>query len=518
VTKKSDTSGNGTVFLVGAGPGDPGLLTRRGYELMRRAGAVVYDYLVDPTLLGDCSRDCRLVYVGKMAGQHTMKQEEINSLLVQLAKEHEIIVRLKGGDPFVFGRGGEEALELVKSGVPFEIVPGVTSGIAAPAYAGVPLTHRGLATSAMLVTGHEDPTKESRDEDWLALAPTRATLAFYMGVRNIRPIAHKLIEHGRAGQTPVVLVRWGTTPRQETLGGTLETIAAKAEAADFQPPAILVVGEVADLRNQLRWFDNRPLSGRRIVVTRSRDQRSELSTALADLGADVCELPTIEIQPVEDHGELDRAIERMDLYGWLMLTSQNAVSAFFDRLEQCGFDARFLSSTQCAVVGEATAEVLALQGIRADLIPKRHTAEGLLEMIDERGIDLSRVKILFPCSNLSRQLLPDGLRERGAEVDRVVAYQTVEPKYTDEQIIEALSPVPDLVTFTSSSTVSNLLSILGKAGKRDLISDLAAASIGPITSETAREAGFAVRVESSEPTIDAFIRSIAESLQPMDIT
>ncbi len=500
-------SKKGTVYLVGAGPGDPGLCTVRCLELIRSADVIVYDYLVDERVLREAKASAELVYVGKQAGHHTMRQEDINRLLIELSSKHSCVVRLKGGDPFVFGRGGEEALELQAAGVPFEVVPGVTSGIAAPAYAGVPLTHRGVATSALFVTGHEDPSKVKEDLDWTALAPTGSTLAFYMGVRNVGPIAKKLMETGRSGETPAALIRWGTTPLQHTLVARLDEIADRAAEQGFAPPAIFLVGKVISLRDRLRWFDNRPLFGKRIVVTRSRAQASELTQLLESRGAAVIEAPTIDIRPPESYDELDSAIGRIQEYSWVVLTSQNAVQALFERLQALGFDSRLLAGVKCAVVGDATASALLTYGIRADLTPARQTADGLLTAFEAQKIMLSGERFLFPCSNLSGRTLTDGLQVLGAEVDRTIAYITAVSELP-EQLTSDLKP--DLVTFTSSSTVTNFAAGMRSAGRENELASIAGASIGPVTTNTASDEGISIVVEADEPSIASLVHSVEE--------
>ena len=496
----------GKVYLVGAGPGDPGLCTVRGVELLRAAGAVVYDFLIDDRLLAEANPDAEMIFVGKRAGQHTMPQGEINRLLVKLSGIYATVVRLKGGDPFVFGRGGEEALELSAANVPFEIVPGITAGVAVPAYAGIPFTHRGIAASGLLVTGHEDPTKDAEDLDWIALAPTNATLAFYMSVRNIDRIAERLIRAGRDAATPAALVQWGATPAQRTLTTRLDEIAERAETEAFDPPAVFLVGKVVSLRDRLRWFDNRPLFGKRIVVTRSRAQRSTLTSSLAVLGADVMEIPTIDTAPPDSYDAVDTAIRGMSRYDWIALTSQNAVSALFERLEALTYDARLFSGIRFAVVGDATARVLRERGIRADLEPKLRTSEGLLQTFDAAGVDLSGARVLFPCSDIAGPTLVEGFASRGASAERIVVYRTLLPVLPSDPA--PFDPKPDLVTFTSSSTVENFVALLKRIGCEALLGEVDAASIGPVTTETARHAGIDVVVEADSAKIPELVTSI----------
>ncbi len=486
------------------------MITARGLELIEAADVIVHDYLASPRLVARKKPGIPMIYVGKKSGAHSMRQEEINALLIDLAGRYRTVVRLKGGDPFIFGRGGEEALELASAGIRFEIVPGVTSGIAAPAYAGIPLTQRGVSTSTLLVTGHEDPTKSTEDKDWVTLAPTDATLVFYMGVKNTGRIAEKLIEAGRPPTTPSALIRWGTTAAQRTVTGSLDTIADAADAAGITPPAIFIVGSVVSLRDRIRWFDTLPLFGRRIVVTRSRDRKSELSFGLEVLGAEVIEVPTIEIRPPESFDELDRAIGEIASYDWVLFTSQNSVESMFDRMADTGLDTRASAGVKCAAIGDATAGALLDRGIRADLLPAKTTSEGLLEAFDDARIVLTDKRVLFPCSDRSRDVLPDGVVARGAVIDRVVAYLTAEPEETPPALDLVLQSSPDLVTFTSSSTVLNFKRLLDRVGRSELLDGLVAASIGPITTRTAEEAGIRVVAEPSEARIHSLITAIEE--------
>ncbi len=500
----------GTVYLVGAGPGDEGLITVRGLEVLQRAEVVVYDYLASPRLLEHCRAGCERLYVGKSGAEHTLPQGEINDLLVQKARAGQTVVRLKGGDPFVFGRGGEEALALARSGIPFVIVPGITAALAAAAYAGIPLTHRGLASTAALITGHEDPLKEDSDVDWERLGRGAGTLAVYMGVKNLRSIVERILGAGRPAATPAALIRWGTLETQQTLTASLQDIAAAAEARGFGAPAILVVGEVVGLRDELRWFDNRPLFGRRIVVTRARSQASQLSRGLRDAGAEVRELPTLDIQPLQDPSELDRAFEQLGSFAWIVFTSANAVEIFFSRLAERRLDARSLAGLKVAAMGPETGAGLQRRGIRPDLVPERFTSEALLEAFAALRPGCRGQRFLFPGSEIARELLPAGLEKLGAEVVRVATYHNRAPQYSAEQIDEILTPLPDLVAFTSSSTVTHLAEILRACGRERLLSELPGACIGPVTAATAREHGVRVLVESRLHTVDGLIQAIEE--------
>ncbi len=494
----------GIVFLVGAGPGDPGLITVKGMECLRSADAVVYDLLANPRLLDEARPDAELICVGKRGGQHTMKQADINALLVAKAMEGKRVCRLKGGDPYVFGRGAEEALVLAEAGVPFEVVPGVTAGVAAPAYAGIPVTHRGCTSSLAFVTGHEDPTKAITALDWDALAKGAGTLVVYMGVKRLSEIVQALRAGGLPEDTPAALVRWGTLPSQRCVAGTLGTILEVGAA--IEPPAVLVVGKVVALREQLQWFENRPLFGRTVLVTRSRTQASELSRRLEALGAEVIEMPTIRIEPPESHGPLDEAIGRLDACDWVVFTSVNGVEAFFDRLTLAGRDARALPYV--ASIGKATTERLAALGIRADCQPARFTGEALVEALTAQA-DLTGARILLARAAEAPDTVPEGLRAQGAQVDVVAAYRTVTAASADEETVERLmSGGVHFVTFTSSSTVRGFVDAVGRELATALPAPTRCVSIGPVTSATARERGIALAAEAAEHTIGGVVAAI----------
>ena len=501
------------VYLVGAGPGDPGLLTLRGKECLEKADVVIYDYLADPRILSFTKAGAERIYVGKMANQHTMPQDQISKLLARLGKEGKCVVRLKGGDPFVFGRGGEEALCLLQNGVPFEVVPGVTSAIAAPAYAGIPVTHRGVAASFAVVTGHEDPTKTASDIDWVHLAQATDTLIFLMGMENLANISQKLMSNGRTPQTPVALIRWGTRGEQRTLVTTLEKAAADAKAAAFHAPAVIVIGEVVRLREKLRWFDvreRRPLLGKHILVTRARAQASRLSERLVALGATVIETPAIRIEkPTDDYAALDRAICELATYDWLLLTSANGVAHFFARLFAQGLDARALSHLQVAAIGPATSRALYLYGVKADAVPQEYRAEGVIDMLADKIHQGSR--ILIARAEKAREILPQRLQALGAEVEVAPAYCTVAEHVDTSSIIEAFQRKKiDLVTFTSSSTVENLVHMLGNV---EVLKQVSCAVIGPITAETCRKEGIEPQIEAQEYTIDGLLQAICAAFR-----
>ena len=495
----------GKVYLVGAGPGDPELLTLKGLRCLQGAEAVVYDRLVDPRILRHAPEGAELIDVGKARGERRMSQEDINALLVELAAQGKQVVRLKGGDPFVFGRGGEEALVLAHAGIPFEVVPGVTSAIAVPAYAGIPLTHRQVASSFVVVSGAEDPGKEETFVDWDHLASTRGTLVVLMGWEALPGIVETLLAKGRSPETPVALIRWGTEPYQQTVTGTLATILEQGRDAGLAPPVIAVIGEVVSLRDHLRWFDNRPLFGRRVLVTRSRAQASALSRLLEQEGAMPVELPTIEALPPETFTALDGALERLADYQWVVFTSVNGVQFFFERLRHLGKDVHALASVQVAAIGPATAQALETEGVRPNLGPQEYLSSKIVEAF--QGIDLQGRRVLLPRADLAGRDLPQGLRERGALVDDIPVYRTLTPEES-RQAVHSLSngPKVDIATFTSSSTVRNLLSLLD--GDRRLLEGACIACIGPVTAETAQELGLRVDVVAQEHTIPGLVAAL----------
>jgi len=494
----------GIVQLVGAGPGDPDLISVKGLRLIQSADAIVFDRLADKRLLSNAREDAELIDVGKIPGKRINRQEDINSLLVKLGTAGKKVVRLKGGDPFVFGRGGEEAEALAKAGVPFEIVPGVTSAIAAPAYAGIPLTHRKLASSFTVVTGSEDPSKPNSAVDWEVLAKSSDTLAVLMGQSNLRSIADALMKYGRAPDTLVAIVQWGTEPYQRTLVGTLSDIADRAAITGIGAPAVTVVGDVVRLREIIRWFDNRPLSGKRVLVTRTRTQASTLSDRLTQMGAQPLELPTIEIQPITDYSDLDNALGEATAYDWMVFSSANAVDIVFDRLSTLGLDARVLHNTQIAAIGPATRRRLSGRGIIADFMPTSFVAEVAVDELHNLGMDGKRV--LLPQAEIARDVLRQGLIELGASVDAMPVYRTVTPEKTAERLRDILAEGIDIATFTSSSTASNLVELLG--GNTSALKDATIACIGPITAERAAELGLSTDIVATEHTIAGLIEAV----------
>ncbi len=495
---------HGIVWLVGAGPGDPELISIKGMRLIQSADAVVYDRLVDNRLLENARTDAVLIDVGKIPGKRINRQEDINRLLVELGKSGKTVVRLKGGDPFVFGRGGEEAEELASAGVRFQVVPGITSAIAAPAYAGIPVTHRKLTSSFTVVTGSEDPTKPNTSVDWELLAKSSDTLVVLMGQSNLRKIADTLMQYGRAPQTPVALVQWGTEPYQRTLISTLSDIADKASAAGISAPAVTVVGDVARLHNTIQWFDNRPLFGKRVLVTRTRSQASALSNLLVQRGAQPIELPTIEIQPLDDYAELDQVLKSVQDYQWAVFSSTNAVDTVFDRMNTLGLDARALHRLQIAAIGPATRRRLREYGIVPDFMPTSFVSESVVHELGKLGIENKR--ILLPQAEIARDVLSRGLTEHGASVNSIAVYRTVTPQNTEERLINILSEGIDIATFTSSSTVSNLIKLLD--GNTDALKNARIACIGPITAKRAADLGLRIDIVSSEHTIAGLIEAM----------
>ncbi|MFH1002908.1 MAG: uroporphyrinogen-III C-methyltransferase [Chloroflexota bacterium] len=497
----------GKVYLVGAGPGDPGLITVRGMECLRQADVVVYDRLLDEGLLENAPPEAERIDVGKTAGEHPVPQHQINRLLVARAREGKTVVRLKGGDPFVLGRGGEEAAALADHGIPFQVVPGITSAVAVPAYAGIPVTHRGLASSFAVVTGHEDPTKDSSSINWGQLATGVDTIVFLMGMQQLPHIVSRLMENGRPPQTPVAVIKDGTRPGQQTVTGHLSDIVDRVQAHGLKPPAVIVVGDVVKLRESLRWYDNRPLSGKRVLVTRARHQASSLSRLLTERGALPVELPAIDIQPVTDNKELDGAIARLEQYAWVVFTSVNGVAAFFRRLNALKQDSRALRDAKIAAIGPATAAALEGQGIIPDYLPESYTGAGLLEGFRKR--DIAGQHLLLPRADIADDELSAGLSRLGAVVDDIAVYRTVPATEATSRARQKLQAGEiDVITFTSSSTVSHLIAAL--AGEKPGLNGALVACIGPKTAQTATRAGLKVAILAEEPTIPGLVSALEE--------
>lgn len=500
----------GIVYLVGAGPGDPGLLTVKGLECIRRADVLVYDRLASPALLAEARPDCEKIYVGKEGGRHAMKQEEINLLLAEQAAAGKVVCRLKGGDPFVFGRGGEEAEVLAARGIPFQVVPGVTAGIAAAAYAGIPVTHRNVATSVALITGHEDPTKPESQLDWARLAGAYGTLVFYMGMENLEEICRQLMAHGRAPETPAAVIRWGTRPEQQTVAATLATLVEAARAARMGPPAIIIVGEVVALRERLQWFETAPLFGQTVLVTRARAQASGLAERVRELGGRAWEFPAIEIQDPADWAPVDRAIARLGEYEWLVLTSQNGVERFMGRLYRSGRDARALAGLRLVAVGPATAAALRRHGLAADFVPPEFRASAVLDGLQAALRPGARV--LVARAEVAATELARDLRALGAAADEVVVYRSV-PAAGDAGALKAAlaEGAIQYVTFASAATVRNLVEAVGA----EALAGVKVAVIGPQTAAAARAAGLTVHLTAAEATIAALVDAIAADAMAM---
>lgn len=502
-----------TVYLVGAGPGDSKLITVKGFELITKADCIIYDYLVNPELLKFRRDNCKLIYVGKKAGVHTLSQDGINQFLVREAKKHDLVVRLKGGDPFVFGRGAEEALYLKKNKINFEIVPGITSAIAVPAYAGIPITERSLTSTVGFITGHEDPTKIDSNIDWEALVKALGTMVFLMGVGNLGLIVKKLIDCGKPKNTPVALIRWGTTAKQKTVIGALSNIVSLAKDNNMAPPVVIVVGETVRLRQNLNWFENKPLFAKRIIVTRTREQASQLSERLKGLGAEVFEIPTIKIVSLKADAQLKNAFFS-DAYDWIFFTSQNGVQEFSAFLERTGKDSRIFGQAKICAIGSETAKSLRGIGITADYVPSEFVAEAVVNHFKklslryrQRRWKQSEEKVLILRAKKARDILPEGLKKTGFNVKIVDLYDTAIPKESAAALKEALKEQLDYITFTSSSTVENFIGLLGKDYRRKL-SGVKFASIGPVTSKALKKFALKAEVEAKVYTIDGLVEAM----------
>ena len=496
----------GKVYLVGAGPGDPGLITMKGARCLEQAQVVLYDRLLDPSLLDLAPESARRVFVGKERDRQAMSQSEINQFLVNEGNAGNVVVRLKGGDPFVFGRGGEEALALAQNGVSFEVVPGVTSAVAAPAYAGIPLTHRGAASCFTVVSGSEDPSKPNSSVNWEALARTGGTLVVLMGWQPLQSIFDTLIKEDMSPQTPVALVQWGTWPQQTTVTGTLENAVALGKTAGLRPPVAAVIGPVADLRQELSWFDQRPLFGKKVLITRSRTQASQFRLLLEELGAQPVEIPAIQTVDLEDFTELDSALFRLGEFQWAIFASINAVDSVFERLRLLGKDSRAFGGVKVGAIGPATSNALADRGITPDFVPSRSVSEVVLSELE--GMDWTGVPVLLPAADIGRDALARGLSQRGAKVERIAAYRTIPTDGMAEKARSTLEQNVDFVTFTSSSTVQNLLSMLD--GDRRALERSKIACIGPTTAATAEQMGLRVDLVAPVHTVQGLVDALVE--------
>lgn len=497
------------VYLVGAGPGDPRLITVKGLECIKKADVIIYDYLVNADLLKVAKPDAEFIYVGKQGGAHTMEQDDINNLIVKKAMEDKIVTRLKGGDPYIFGRGGEEAIVLYENHIPFEVVPGITAAIATPSYAGIPVTHRDFTSTFGLITGHEDPTKDESSIDWSKISTGIGTLAFYMGIKNLPYITEQLMKHGRSKDTPVAVIRWGTTTQQKTVIGTLSTIVEKTR--EIKPPAITIVGEVVKLRDQLNWFESKPLFGKTIVVTRSREQASEFADKLCEYGARVIEFPTIEIAKPDTIQPLDAAINSIQSYDWLVFTSINGVDAFFQRLFELGKDIRDLKGLKVCAIGPATEDGIKKYYLRVNCRPPKFVAESVVEEL-KKVTTIKGERFLLPRADIARSFLPDELQKLGGKVTDLVAYKTIMAQPRNINLVDQIrNGEVHIVTFTSSSTVRNFVEIIGRENLLTLNGHVQYASIGPITTQTAEEMGLRIAIKANEYTIPGLVSAILES-------
>ena len=492
----------GFVSLVGGGPGDPGLITVAGLRRIEQADVIVYDRLVGEELLTHARADAERVYVGKESNRHTMTQDEINAVLVDRGSRGLRVCRLKGGDPFVFGRGGEEALACVEAGIPFEVIPGVTSAIAAPAYAGIPISHRKIAASFAIITGHEDPSRSESAIDWERLAVSTDTLVFLMGIERLDDITSKLIHFGRVASTPAAVVQWGTTPRQRTVTAPLDQIAACVKNAGITAPAVTIVGEVVTLREKIAWFDRRPLFGERILVTRSREQASDLSRLLADAGASVIEFPTIRIRPYSAT-ECPNIIQTLAQgFSWIVFTSVNAVQCFFSLVREAGGDARSVGSARIAAVGPVTAEAVDAAGLRVDFIPAEATSTRIAASFPT---NLQEQRVLIPRALVAPDDMPAALRSRGADVSVLPVYETIPVEGQEGVREQVTSGQIDSATFTSSSTVTNFLQRIPAS---EVPPKMRIACIGPLTAETARSSGLRVDIVAEEHTVPGLVAAV----------
>jgi uroporphyrinogen III methyltransferase/synthase len=516
--------GTGKVYLVGAGPGDIGLLTVKGMKCLQKAEVVVYDLHLNAQVLNYIHHDAEFIYAGKRGGHHAMTQDEINDVLVKKADEGKIICRLKGGDPFVFGRGGEEAAVLAERGIPFEVVPGVSSAVAAPAYAGIPLTHRLYSSSFAVVPGYEDTTKEESAIDWAKLATGVGTIVVLMAVKNLDMLVRKLMENGRPPETPVAVVRWGTRPDQETIVSTLRDIVPEVRGHEIKPPAVVVIGDVVKLRDTLRWYEDKPMFGHRILVTREHSAGFE---PLEELGAEIMEFPTIEIVPPENYDGVDAAIEQVHSYTWIIFTSANGVRYFLRRFFEKGRDIRELKGIKLCAIGAKTAAEIYKYGMKVDFIPEEFRAEGLIKAFTEersrfkvqgsqinveRGTSnvklLKGIRFLLPRAEVAREIFPEKVREQGGEIDVPVVYRAIKPELHGRRLKRFLKEGRITVaTFTSAATFNNFVEIIGEDAF-DLLKGVSIAVIGPVTAKAVEKAGLSVDIMPKESAIEAMVEEI----------
>ena len=502
----------GKVYIVGAGPGDIGLLTIKGLKCLQKAETIIYDFHLNSQVLNKGNQEAELIYAGKRGGTHSMSQEDINRTLIEKALEGKVVCRLKGGDPFVFGRGGEEAEALSAEGIDFEIVPGVSSAVAAPAYAGIPLTHRLYSSSLAIVPGYEDPTKKESSINWAGLSSGVGTIVFLMAVKNINLICLKLIENGRSPETPVAVIRWGTRADQTTIVSNLAKIADTIKEKEIRPPAVVVVGEVVKLRENLKWFERKPLFGHRVLVTREHPGDLE---KLEELGAEIIEFPTIKIVPPVNWDELDRGIDSIETYDWLIFTSLNAVKYFFARFFERDRDIRDLKGLKVCSIGSKTGSFIRKFGIKTDLIPEKFNAEGLIDSFSkEAGMNspklLKGVRFLMPRAEVAREVLPEKIRELGGEIDVVIAYRAVKSELLGKRLRRFLKEGKiSVATFTSAATFNNFISIIDN-NVDEFLKGVAIAVIGPVTARAVEKAGFSVDIMPEEATVEALASEIID--------
>lgn len=503
------TTKKGKVYLVGAGPGDPKLITVKGLQCIKESDVLVYDNLASRELIDQAKSGAELVFVGKWRGKHTLRQEQINELLVKNANQNLIVTRLKGGDGFIFGRGGEEAEFLYNNDIPFEIVPGITSAYGVPAYAGIPLTHRSIASSVLLLTGHEDPTKTESSIDWAKISTSTDTIVILMGVKNLDSIVKNLIQNGRDPNTPIALIRWGTTPRQEIVSGKLDNIVELANQNNIKPPAVTVIGNVVDLHKKLSWYEKKPLFGKRVVITRAKDQASKFANRIEELGGVTIEIPTIKLVQPDDPAPIDTAINdlRNNIFDWVIFTSANAVNMLADRLKDQGLSMDLLKDTKIAVIGKSTALCVKALGLRPDFIPDNFVAEsaveGFLKIVDKKA------RVLLPRAQIARNIIPDTLKAYGLQVYVAPVYKNIPIDSIEAHTLKELfDKGADYITFTSSSTAKNFFELISKYDLQQVVEKAQIASIGPITSRTIQSMGFKVSIEAKEYTTEGLVEVI----------
>ncbi|MCK5237025.1 MAG: uroporphyrinogen-III C-methyltransferase [Deltaproteobacteria bacterium] len=494
----------GKVYLVGAGPGEVGLITVKGVEALKKAGCVIYDYLANEKLLTHVKKNVECIYVGKRGRFRSATQERISKLIIKKSREGKVVVRLKGGDPFILGRGGEEARALYGEGIPFEVVPGVSSISAVPAYAGIPLTDRSMASQVTVITGQEMSGRGKSAIDWKGLATVGGTIVVLMGWKNLKRITGKLIDNGKDPETPVALVRWGTLPEQKTLTGTLANIAGMAKEENIMPPVVTVIGGVVGLRKKLNWFEERPLFGRRVLVTRTRAQAEKFIDILETKGAQTVAVPVIKTVAPTSSAKMDQAIKKLSSYDWAIFTSVNGVKYFFKRLYSLGLDIRELKGVKICCIGPASRDEVTKRGIKVDLVPGEYVAEGVIREFQKKGVNSIRGKrFLLPRAEVARDVIPKEIKKLGGKIDVAPSYKTICPKKEAEEIKSLIKKGKvDVVTFTSGSTVTNFVSLFKKNELTKALKSITVACIGPVTTKTAEDFGLTVKIKAKKYTLD----------------